>query len=96
MLKGGQTIAESQMPYYSASMATDLSNLPRAYIMVGTLDLFVNEDIDYANRLITAGVPTDLQVIDGVPHGFQQMKPESLQTRAYEKTRNEAIARMFE
>src|SRR6202034_1710792 len=35
----------------------DLSGLPPAFIVVGAIDLFVDEDIEYARRLIAAGVP---------------------------------------
>jgi acetyl esterase/lipase len=38
--------------------------------MVGTLDLFLDEDVIYANRLMQAGVPTELHVYAGGPHGF--------------------------
>jgi triacylglycerol lipase len=57
-------------PYAAPSRATDLSGLPPAYVMVGTLDLFLDEDIEYARRLIDAGVPTELKVYPGAPHGF--------------------------
>jgi len=57
-------------PYAAASRAEDLSNLPPTYIMTGTLDLFLEEDIDYARRLIRAGVPTELHVYPGGFHAF--------------------------
>lgn len=95
MLKGNQTIAEDQMPYYSAATAKNLANLPRTYIMAGDMDLFVNEDLDYANRLIQAGVKTDVQVISGVYHAFELMKPNSPQTQAYKAVRTDAIKRML-
>jgi acetyl esterase/lipase len=38
--------------------------------MVGTVDGFRDEDIDYATRLNQAGVPTELHVYPGAPHGF--------------------------
>jgi acetyl esterase/lipase len=46
----------------------DLSGLPPAYIGVGAIDLLVGEDIEYARRLIDAGVPTELHVIPGAYH----------------------------
>jgi acetyl esterase/lipase len=55
----------------------DLAGLPRAYIGVGTLDLFVDEDIEYARRLINAGVPTELQVMPGAFHGFNLIAPDA-------------------
>ncbi|WP_227503114.1 alpha/beta hydrolase [Moraxella bovoculi] len=95
LLKGGQDISDGDLPYYSASMAKELKGLPRTYIMVGGLDLFVNEDIDYANRLIKAGAATDLLVINGVYHAFEKVNPTSPQTKAYHATRTEAIKRML-
>ncbi len=59
--------------YAAAARATDLAGLPPTYVMVGTLDGFVDEDIDYANRLIQAGVDTELHVYPGAPHGFDAM-----------------------
>lgn len=58
------------LSYLAPGLATDLSGLPPTYIAVGTLDLFVEEDTDYALRLSRAGVPVELHVYDGVFHGF--------------------------
>jgi acetyl esterase/lipase len=57
--------------YAAAARATDLSGLPPTFVIVGTADGFRDEDIDYALRLNQAGVPTDLHVLSGVPHGIQ-------------------------
>ena len=56
-------------PYAAASRARDLSGLPPAYICVGSEDLFRDEDIEYARRLITAGIPAEIAVFPGVYHG---------------------------
>jgi len=56
--------------YGAAARATDLTRLPPTYIAVGALDLFVEEDIDYARRLLRSGVPTELHVYPGAFHGF--------------------------
>ena len=55
--------------------ATDLSNLPPAYIPVGSQDLFHNEDPDYALRLARAGVPVQLHVYPGAFHGSEAFAP---------------------
>lgn len=48
----------------------NLKGLPPAFIGVGSLDLFVDEDIEYAQRLIDSGVPAELVVVPGAFHGF--------------------------
>jgi acetyl esterase/lipase len=57
-------------PYAAAARADDLSGLPSSFIAVGALDLFLDEDTDYALRLTRAGVPTELHVYPGAYHGF--------------------------
>jgi acetyl esterase/lipase len=57
-------------PYAAAARATNLEGLPPALVTVGTADGFCDEDIDYAQRLNQAGVPTELHVYPGAPHGF--------------------------
>jgi len=57
-------------PYAAASRAEDLAGLPPTFIGVGALDLFVDEDLDYARRLNRAGVPLELHVYPGAYHGF--------------------------
>lgn len=47
-----------------------LRGLPPTFIGVGSIDLFVDEDIEFARRLLDAGVPTTLNVYPGVPHAF--------------------------
>jgi acetyl esterase/lipase len=57
-------------PYAAAARANDFAGLPPAFIAVPTLDLFVDEDIAYAQRLMRAGVPVELHVYPGGFHGF--------------------------
>jgi len=64
-------------PYAAAARATDLSNLPPTYIAVGGQDLFRDECIAYAQRLILANVPTELGVFPGVYHGGESFAPEA-------------------
>ncbi|KAI0187478.1 lipase [Xylaria flabelliformis] len=60
--------------YGAPARAKDLSGLPDTFIDVGGLDLFVDEDIEFARRLIAAGVPVELHVYPGVPHGFDHVR----------------------
>jgi acetyl esterase/lipase len=48
----------------------DLTGLPPALVIVGAADGFCDEDIVYAARLNQAGVPAELHVYPGAPHGF--------------------------
>jgi acetyl esterase/lipase len=58
-------------PYAAAARADSLAGLPRAFISTGALDLFVDEDIEYARRLIRHGVAVELRVYPGAFHGFE-------------------------
>ena len=58
-------------PTAAPARATDLSGLPPAFVSVGTVDGFRDEDVDYATRLNQAGVATELHVYPGLCHGYQ-------------------------
>jgi acetyl esterase/lipase len=74
---------------------TSLAGLPRTFIGVGSLDLFVDEDIDYARRLIDAGVPTDLLVVPGAFHGFQLIASQAAVSQRFKAAIQDALARAF-
>lgn len=74
-LLGDQAGGASVSPYAAPARADDLSGLPATYIDVGDLDIFRDEDIDYARRLSEAGVPTELHVYPGCPHAFEALAP---------------------
>ncbi len=69
--RGGPQVA----PYAAPARATELAGLPPTLISVGTADGFVDEDIDYAQRLNRAGVPVELHLYPGAPHGFDAFAP---------------------
>lgn len=73
----------------------NLAGLPPAFIEVGGVDLFVSEDIDYARRLNDAGVATELLVIPGAFHGFDQLAPDSPQAKQFTRAKIEALRRAF-
>ena len=60
-------------PYAAPARREDLSGLPPTWIGVGTVDLFHDEDVEFARRLTSAGVPCELFVVPGATHGFDQM-----------------------
>ncbi len=53
----------------------DLDGLPRTFISCSELDPLRDEAIDYALRLLWAGVSTELHVLAGTCHGFDSMLP---------------------
>ena len=59
------------------------------------LDLFLEENMEYARRLIHAGVPTELHVYPGAYHGFQ-MVPSAQVTQAGARDQISAIRRALE
>ncbi len=71
-------------PYAAAARAEDLSGLPPTYIATGALDLFRDEDIAYAQRLLAAGVPTELHVWPGAFHGFDMWQAATVARAASE------------
>ena len=75
MYLGDEYGTEAVSPYAAAARATDLSGLPPAYVCVGTEDLFRDEAIDYAQRLMAAGAPTELLVVPGMFHGGEMFNP---------------------
>ena len=81
--------------YASASRAEDLTDLPPAFIAVGDLDLFAEEDVEYARRLIVAGVPTELHVYPGGCHAFDGMAPEADISRQFTDNFYRALKRML-
>ncbi len=61
--------------------AETLEGLPPTWLMTAGLDLFRDENILYAQRLLAAGVPTELIVYPAACHGFQLMRDASVSKR---------------
>jgi acetyl esterase/lipase len=73
----------------------DLAGLPPAWIGVGGLDLFVTENIAFAERLMAAGVATELLVVPGAYHGFNRSAPGAAVSKSFDAAWNDALARYF-
>lgn len=66
----GERYGTDDVPATAApARAEDLAGLPPAIVCVGGADGFRDEDTLYALRLMQAGVPTELHVYPGAPHG---------------------------
>lgn len=80
MYLGDEFGTDDVSPYAAATRAKDLSGLPPALVTVGTRDLFRDENINYAQRLMAAGVPTGLEVYPGMFHGAEMVVPDASQS----------------
>jgi acetyl esterase/lipase len=80
-LLGPAHTSEEVSPYAAPARATNLSGLPEAYIDVGGLDILRDENINYARRLMDAGISTELHVLPGLPHGFEIVAPDVAATQ---------------
>ena len=92
----GQEPGDGDVPIAAVpARATDLSGLPPTFIAIGALDLFLEENLDYARRLTRAGVPIELHVIPGAFHGYSMAGPAAPQIQALTRYRHDALARAF-
>ncbi|MFD8555980.1 alpha/beta hydrolase [Streptosporangium canum] len=76
-LLGDDAGTDGVSPYAAPARATDLSGLPPAYIDVGELEVFRDECVDYAQRLVRAGVSTEFHLYPGAFHGFDMVLPDT-------------------
>lgn len=88
---GGPDVPAAGVP----SRVHSLAGLAPTYLAVGGVDLFVDEDIEYARRLTEAGIPTELYVVPGAFHGFDRVAPETRLARAFTATKLAALRRAF-
>ena len=97
-LKHGQEIPADEMIYYSPAVATpeQLKGFPSTFLIVGTLDLFVHEDVAFVEQLKQAGVQAESFVEPGVPHSYDVMLNDSPQTIRFKDLRAKAVKQMFE
>ena len=79
--------------YAAPARAKDLSGLPPTFIDVGELDLFRDEDIEFAKRLLQAGVTTELHVYPGAYHASESFAPEAELSKQIWTKRIEALKR---
>ncbi|MCK6525756.1 alpha/beta hydrolase, partial [Myxococcota bacterium] len=90
----GQPPGAAQLPPYAAPARREsLRGLPPAWIGVGTLDLFHDEDLAYAQRLSDAGVPVERLVVPGAYHGFDGVQGGAPVSMAFRASAKEALRR---
>ncbi len=71
-------------PYAAPGRAADLTGLPPTYLMTAELDPLRDEGIEFATRLLAAGVSVDLHQFAGAFHGFD-LFPTAISRRALDE-----------
>ncbi len=79
--------------YAAPTRAEDLSGLPPAFIDVGTVDLFLDEDIAFVQRLIAAGVPTEFHIHPGAYHAGETFAADAALAKRIWALRIDALKR---
>jgi acetyl esterase/lipase len=82
--------------YAAPRRAMDLTGLPPTFIDVGELDLFRDENLIFATRLLQAGVPTEFHIYPGAYHASENLAPEAALSQRIWEVRLAALARAFD
>src|SRR5580692_12172074 len=88
---GSSKVPAGAVPARVASV----DGLPPAWIGVGSIDLFVEEDMEYARRLVHAGVGTELLVVRGAFHGFDLLVPDAEASKQFSASWKSALRKAF-
>jgi acetyl esterase/lipase len=88
---GSSKVPVAAVPARVASVA----GLPPAWIGVGAIDLFAEENMEYARRLVHAGVATELLVVRGAFHGFDLLAPDAEASKQFSASWKSALRKAF-
>ena len=81
--------------YAVPARATDLTNLPPAYIDCGSAEVFRDEDVAYATRIWHQGGVAELHVWPGGFHAFDSFAPTAAISQASRTTRTAWLRRLL-
>lgn len=94
-LLGDRRATEDVSIYAAPSRATDLSNLPPAFIDCGSAEVFRDEDVAYASQIWADGGQAELHVWPGGFHGFDMMAPHAALSKSMVEARTNWVARIL-
>jgi acetyl esterase/lipase len=89
--RGGPKVTELMSP----SRATDLSELPPAYIDAGERESFRDEAVAYASQIWKCGGSAEIHVWPGVGHAFEIQQPNALASTCAEAAKKAWIRRVL-
>jgi acetyl esterase/lipase len=92
----GQSPGQGELPAYATpARRVDLTGLPPTWLGVGEVDLFYEEDVEYARRLQEAGVDCELYTVPGAPHAFEMLVPDATISRDFIDSNNRFLRRVL-
>jgi len=91
----GRAPGPADAPQYAfAARAPSLAGVAPAFIAVGAVDGLAEQDMKFAQRLIDAGVPTEMHIYPGAFHGFD-LAPEADVTKRFYGDLKSALRRAW-
>lgn len=81
--------------YAAPGRVENLADMPPGYLFVGELDLFLDENLRFAQNLLRHGVSTELHLYAGAYHGFMSFAPDANLTQRAQEDFRGAMERHF-
>lgn len=81
-LRGKYEVNDSRAAHFSPALLEDYTGLPPTVLLTGGLDLFIDENLEFARRLTSAGVWTELHLYPRVIHGFNVIAEAAISKEA--------------
>ncbi|EFX01603.1 arylesterase monooxygenase [Grosmannia clavigera kw1407] len=83
-------LPSSITPYSVPARVDNLAGLPSTYIEIGSLDLFAEEAVAFAAKLLRDNVDVELRLLSGLPHAYDLMAPAVTAVKAARETQKRA------
>jgi acetyl esterase/lipase len=92
----GDRVGTPEVDGYSApARAVNLRGLPHTFVAAAEFDVFRDENLDFAHRLATAGVPVETRLFEGAYHAWDRFAPDSRLTRSFEQAWHGFLTQRF-
>jgi acetyl esterase len=81
--------------YASPALAENLTGLPQTFVSIAEFDPLRDEGIEFARRMLDAGVAVELRVFPGTWHGFDLVAPDTEIAKAFNGAEIDAVLRFI-